>query len=139
MNGAELGANCLVSSLVISQAVVPPTGFPSSPDQSKEAPPHACTSMPRCRLYQAPRAAGSFALKKMPPTPVTRFMSIAPGIELRRIYELVSECASPVRMIFSRGRRIIPSNEPLDGLQTRCRRSNAAQAEHAAQHQKRHH
>src|SRR5262245_29712165 len=30
--------------------------------------------MPRCRLYQAPSAAASLALKKMPPMPVTRFM-----------------------------------------------------------------
>src|SRR5215472_14059406 len=31
--------------------------------------------MPRCCLYQACIACGSLALKKMPPIPVTRFMS----------------------------------------------------------------
>src|SRR5215471_1349065 len=58
----------------MDQAVVPPPGFPSASVQSKAAPPQSCTSMPRCRLYQACIAFGSLALKKMPPIPVTRFM-----------------------------------------------------------------
>src|SRR5688572_4595394 len=58
----------------MDQMVVPPTGFPSPSDQLKAAPPQSCTSMPRCCLYHACSALGSFALKKMPPMPVTRFM-----------------------------------------------------------------
>src|SRR6478672_6273878 len=74
MNEAELGAKCLLSCGLINQAVVPATGFPSASVQSKEAPPQAWTSIPRCFLYQACRAGASWALKKMPPMPVTRFM-----------------------------------------------------------------
>src|SRR5438477_6521976 len=74
MNGAVLGANCLLSALAISQAVVPATGLPSPSVQSKDAPPHRWTSIPRCCLYQACSAGASFALKKMPPMPVTRFI-----------------------------------------------------------------
>src|SRR6185437_589615 len=74
MNDALLGANCLLSSGAINQAVVPPVGLPSESAQLNAAPPHAWTSMPRWRLYQACSAGASFALKKMPPMPVTRFM-----------------------------------------------------------------
>src|SRR3954462_14257323 len=74
MNVALLGANCLLCSEVISQAVVPPTGLPSSSTQLNDAPPQSWTSIPKCRLYQACSALGSFALKKIPPIPVTRFI-----------------------------------------------------------------
>src|SRR5438132_13850363 len=74
MNGAVLGANCLLSALAISQAVVPATGLPSPSVQVKAAPPQAWTSIPRCRLYQACSAGASWALKKMPPMPVTRLI-----------------------------------------------------------------
>src|SRR5437868_2581543 len=74
MNGAVLGANCLLSALAISQAVVPATGLPSPSLQVKDAPPQSWTSIPRCRLYQACNAGASLALKKMPPMPVTRFI-----------------------------------------------------------------
>src|ERR1700686_2349960 len=74
MNGAVLGANWLLCADVMDQAVVPATGLPSPSVQSKAAPPHSWTSIPRCRLYQACRAGASLALKKMPPMPVTRFI-----------------------------------------------------------------
>src|SRR3954468_12748359 len=74
MNEAVLGANCFVSSGATNHAVVPPVGLPSEPVQSKAAPPHAWTSMPRCCLYQACSAGAFFDLKKTPPMPVTRFM-----------------------------------------------------------------
>src|SRR5438876_11501647 len=63
----------------MDQIVVPPTGLPSASVQRKAAPPQSCTSMPRCRLYQACIAFGSLALKKMPPIPVTRFMCTSRG------------------------------------------------------------
>src|SRR4051794_29751916 len=74
MKEAVLGANVSPSAETMFQAVVPPTAFPASSVQSKAAPPHGWTSIPRCRLYQSCRACGSSALKKMPPIPVTRFM-----------------------------------------------------------------
>src|SRR5258705_3946529 len=36
------------------------------------APPHSCTSMPRCSRYQSSMRSLFLALKKMPPMPVTR-------------------------------------------------------------------
>src|SRR4051812_23594721 len=73
MKVAVLGANWSLCAEAIFQAVVPATGLPSLSVQLKAAPPHAWTSIPRCRLYQACSALGSLALKKMPPMPVTRF------------------------------------------------------------------
>src|SRR5438045_9278420 len=73
MNGAVLGANWSLCAELIFQAVVPATGLPSASVQLKAAPPHSWTSIPRCRLYQVCSAFGSLALKKMPPSPVTRF------------------------------------------------------------------
>src|SRR5262245_52443038 len=75
MNGAPLGANCLVSAGNKLQAVVPTPAGLSGPFHSNAAPPHAWTSIPRWVLYQAPKAFGSFDLKKIPPIPVTRFMT----------------------------------------------------------------
>ena len=69
-----LGAKWSPSSGSINQAVVPPMGLPSESAQPNAVPPHSWTSMPRWRLYQAWSVGASFALKKMPPTPVTRFM-----------------------------------------------------------------
>src|SRR4249920_2108587 len=74
MKGAVLGANWSLCDEAMDQAVVPATGLPSSSTQSKAAPPHSWTSIPRCRLYQACSAEASLALKKMPPMPVTLFM-----------------------------------------------------------------
>src|ERR1044071_10467231 len=74
MNEAVLGANCLLSWGDTDQTVIPPVGLPSASAQVNAAPPHSWTSMPRCLLYQACSAGASFALKKMPPMPVTRFM-----------------------------------------------------------------
>src|SRR5256885_10358604 len=74
MKVAVLGANWSPCAELIDQTVVPATGLPSSSVQVKAAPPHAWTSIPRCRLYQACSAGASLALKKMPPMPVTRFI-----------------------------------------------------------------
>src|SRR5438552_5708359 len=80
MNVAVLGANCSPCAEPIDQTVVPATGLPSPSVQVNAVPPHAWTSIPRCRLYQAWSAGASLALKKMPPMPVTRFME-PPGGE----------------------------------------------------------
>jgi hypothetical protein len=65
---------------------VVPRGFADAPDRGagvgwpcawvhvNAAPPHSRTSMPRCCWYQDRSAAGSRALKKMPPMPVTLFI-----------------------------------------------------------------
>src|SRR6266481_7291827 len=74
MKNAVLGANCLLSAGATDHTVVPATGFPSPSVQVNAVPPHSCTSIPRCRLYQACSAGASLALKKMPPMPVTRCM-----------------------------------------------------------------
>src|SRR5687768_3337580 len=75
-----LGANCLPSAGPTDQIVVPLVAFPSASAQVKAAPPQSWTSIPRCRLYQAPSALGSFALMKMPPMPVTRRMPEPPTL-----------------------------------------------------------
>src|ERR1700690_3708896 len=77
MKGAVLGAKESPSPK-IDHAVVPPVGLPCSSVQSKAAPPQACTSMPRWFLYQDCKALGSLALKKTPPMPVTRFITLFP-------------------------------------------------------------
>src|SRR4026208_667969 len=69
-----LGAKCLPSSLPINHAVVPFVGLPAASVQVNAAPPQSLTSIPRCCLYQARSATGSFALKKIPPIPVTLFI-----------------------------------------------------------------
>src|SRR5260221_8027986 len=74
MKDAVLGANWLLSAGATDHTVVPATGLPSPSVQVNAVPPHSCTSIPRCRLYQACSAAASLALKKMPPMPVTRCM-----------------------------------------------------------------
>src|SRR5215469_10996766 len=74
MKVALLGAKCLPSAGSINHAVVPFVGLPDPSTQSNAAPPHAWTSIPRCCLYQARSATGSFALKKIPPIPVTLFI-----------------------------------------------------------------
>src|SRR6478672_8215615 len=74
MNEALLGANCLLSCGETDQTVIPPVGLPSESVQVNAAPPQSWTSMPRCCLYHARSAGASFALKKMPPMPVTRFI-----------------------------------------------------------------
>src|SRR4030095_15419705 len=74
MKVAVLGAKLSFCAELMHQAVVPANGLPSPSVQVKAAPPHSWTSIPRCRLYQACSAGASFALKKMPPMPVTRFI-----------------------------------------------------------------
>src|ERR1700693_3998331 len=74
MKVAVLGANWSPCAAPMDQTVVPANGLPSPSVQVKAVPPHSCTSMPRCRLYQACSAGASLALKKMPPMPVTRFI-----------------------------------------------------------------
>src|SRR3954454_11859161 len=72
MNDDALGANDWLSAGTMDQIVDPLGVVPIPSAQLKAAPPQACTSIPRWRLYQAWRVSGSFALKKMPPIPVTR-------------------------------------------------------------------
>src|SRR5580658_4434640 len=74
MKVAVLGANWSPCAEPMDQAVVPATGLPSPSVQLNAVPPHSWTSIPRCCLYQARSAGASLALKKMPPTPVTRFI-----------------------------------------------------------------
>src|SRR5262245_37726148 len=74
MNGAELGAKESPSAAPTDQIVVPLNAAPVSSAHVNTAPPQSSTSMPRCFLYQAPKACGSRALKKIPPMPVTRFI-----------------------------------------------------------------
>src|SRR5256885_15272503 len=74
MTVAELGANWSLCAAAIFQAVDPATGLPSPSVQVNTAPPHGCTSTPRCCRYHAWSPFGSLALKKMPPMPVTRFI-----------------------------------------------------------------
>src|ERR1700716_2925620 len=83
MKEAVLGAKESPSAGPLDQIFLPPPGLPSALVQPKAAPPQSCTSIPRCRLYQACIAFGSLALKKMPPIPVTRFMCTSRG-KLRR-------------------------------------------------------
>src|SRR6516162_681641 len=63
----------------MDQAVVPFAGAPAASTQRKAAPPHSWTSIPRWILYQERSLAGSLALKKTPPIPVTRFMDHLPN------------------------------------------------------------
>src|SRR6266567_1408714 len=77
MKGAELGANCLLSCGLISQAVVPATGLPSGSLQSNAVPPQAWTSIPKCCLYQACSDGASLALKKMLPIPPPTWRAVA--------------------------------------------------------------
>src|SRR5918995_1031349 len=72
---AALGAKWSPTVPLTDQIVVPFVGLPESSVQVNATPPHSCTSMPRCFLYQAINAAGSLALKKMPPMPVTLFIA----------------------------------------------------------------
>src|SRR5688572_17027225 len=74
MKDAVLGAKWSPSAGPTDHMVVPATGLPSPSVQVNAVPPHSCTSIPRCRLYQACSAGASLALQKMPPMPVTRFM-----------------------------------------------------------------
>ena len=67
------------SAAPIDQIVVPPVGWPASSVHVNAAPPQGSTSTPRCVRYQSRKAAGSLALKKMPPMPVTRFMGRLPS------------------------------------------------------------
>src|SRR2546428_3900765 len=69
-----LGANCSPSVAPMVHTVVPLVGLPASSVQVKVVPPHSWTSIPRCCLYHARSATGSFALKKIPPIPVTLFI-----------------------------------------------------------------
>src|SRR2546423_8961533 len=124
MNGAVLGANCLLSALAISQAVVPATGLPSPWLQLKDARPQSWTSIPRCRLYQACSAGASFALKKMPPMPVTRFIEpprsalvCLPSFRLHHVFSPCPVRQRPTLFQFNEYRSIhLPIAEPLPGF-----------------------
>src|SRR5688572_30860174 len=58
--------------------MVMPGGL-SVPPHWNTAPPQSVTSKPRWSRYQALSAFGSADLKKIPPTPVTRFMVRSKG------------------------------------------------------------
>src|SRR5881394_3073069 len=126
MNGALLGAKRSSCAEPMDHAVVTATGLPSVSAQLKAAPPQSWTSIPRCRLYQACKAGASLALKKMPPMPVTRFISTsnAGGLE-----ERVLSAAQPHvgRDSEARDRRRSPGSaclaqilQPRDNLLRRC-------------------
>src|ERR1700744_456062 len=85
MKGAVLGAKESLPAAPMDQTVDPPEGLPCASVHEKAVPPQSCTSMPRCRLYQACNALGALALKKMPPIPVTRFIVL---FSLRRLPKL---------------------------------------------------
>src|SRR2546421_12730540 len=108
MKEAVLGAKESPSAGPMDQIVVPPTGLPSASVQPKAAPPQSCTSMPRCRLYQACIAFGSLALKKMPPIPVARFMCTSRG-KMRR-------SRGPILLLYPR-----PAQRPMTGCLLYCR------------------
>src|SRR5215472_15044621 len=91
MKDDVLGAKCLPSAAPMDQTVMPPVGFPASSVQVKAVPPHSCTSIPKCFWYQARRAAGSLAWKKMPPMPVTLFMCPSFVFEFHRSMGAVAE------------------------------------------------
>src|ERR1700727_2049832 len=67
------------------QMVMPVVAGISS-DQRRVAPPYSESWMPRCCAYQALRAFGSRARRKMPPIPVTRAMIFS----LKRLSEFYS-------------------------------------------------
>src|SRR5207248_5093992 len=69
-----LGAKYSPSAAPMDHTVVPFVGLPAISVQVNAVPPHSWTSIPRCCLYQACNATGSFALKKIPPIPVTLFI-----------------------------------------------------------------
>src|SRR6266850_1057383 len=75
MKVALLGARCSPSAAPMDHTVVPFVGLPDASAHVNAVPPHSWTSIPRCCLYQARSATGSFALKKIPPIPVTFFIS----------------------------------------------------------------
>src|SRR5213078_68330 len=77
MKVAVLGANWSPCAELIDQTVVPAAVLPSPSVQVKAVPPHSWTSIPKCRLYQACSDGASLALKKIPPMPVTRFISVS--------------------------------------------------------------
>src|SRR5207249_12276981 len=86
-----LGAKCPPSAALIDHTVVPFVGLPASSVHVKTVPPHSWTSIPRCCLYQARSATGSFELKKIPPIPVTLF------IEPPKCRQVGAYCVPPTR------------------------------------------
>src|ERR1043165_4869017 len=79
MKAFSLGSKCFDSSLKTDQAVAA-SADPGSSRQLKTAP-QASDSMPRWVRYHALSFSGSFALKKMPPMPVTRFICDVPPLK----------------------------------------------------------
>src|SRR5437588_4391008 len=99
MNEALLGAKLEPSPT--NQAVLPFAGTPAASTQRKDAPPHVCTSMPRWVLYQARSLAGSLALMKTPPIPVTRFMVAFSVLSMGSEARLIGFCESLFSGYFS--------------------------------------
>src|SRR6476620_11000476 len=81
MKEEVLGAKWPPSAAPMDQMVVPFVGLPASSVHVNAVPPHSCTSMSRCFWYQARNATGSFALKKIPPMPVTRFICASQALK----------------------------------------------------------
>src|SRR2546430_409851 len=90
-----LGANCSPSAAPMDHTLVPFVGLPAPSVQVNAVPPHSWTSIPRCCLYQACRATGSIALKKIPPIPVTLF------IEPPRCGQIGAQCVSEAVLVHS--------------------------------------
>src|SRR5438034_3092417 len=106
-----LGAKCSPSAALIDHTVVPFVGLPASSVQLKTVPPHSWTSIPRCSLYQARSATGSFALKKIPPIPVTLFIAPPKCGQVGAYFVRVAPCHGSSRR--HRTRRVLPSGSRL--------------------------
>src|SRR5215813_535909 len=72
MKGAELGSKYFELAGKRLHTVVPSRSGWSASRQRKVTPPQSCIGSSRCLVYQSRRLSGFFALKKMPPRPVTR-------------------------------------------------------------------
>src|SRR5437660_709621 len=124
MNGDLLGVKLSASAAPIDQMVVPVVGLPASSVQRNAAPPHSCTSMPKCVMYQVLSATGSLAWKKIPPIPVTLFIYTS-GRERRR-----TQRTEP--SIQSYRRRADGARAPLRGVRVEREVSHARSGQGAA-------
>src|ERR1035437_2364301 len=77
MNLARLGSKYRVSLGKMAHTVAPGRPFVSPSRQVNVTAPVGSRTMPRWRSYHAYSFAGSSALKKTPPRPVTRFMRLS--------------------------------------------------------------
>src|SRR6185437_6047802 len=75
MKGAPLGAKYLVSSGNTDQMVTVSCSGSSARRQGNIAPTCGLPLIPRCWAYHSYILFGSLALKKIPPSPMTRFVN----------------------------------------------------------------